>query len=83
MIVDLSHPYDETTIFWPTEQGFQLEREHAEMTVERTFGAVVPSVVKKTFVAANVNAGIDLGATSVAMTVDSNFCGANGGDGIR
>ena len=31
-IVDLSYPYDETTVFWPTEEGFKLEREHAEVT---------------------------------------------------
>ncbi len=24
-IIDLSYPYDETTIFWPTEEGFKLE----------------------------------------------------------
>jgi len=27
-IVDLSHPYDAQTIFWPTEGGFVLEKEH-------------------------------------------------------
>jgi kynurenine formamidase len=26
-LVDLSHPYDEQTIFWPTEKGFVLEKE--------------------------------------------------------
>jgi kynurenine formamidase len=26
-ILDLSHPYDESTIFWPTEPGFVLEKE--------------------------------------------------------
>src|SRR5262245_36196164 len=26
-IVDLSHPYDADTIFWPTEDGFKLEKE--------------------------------------------------------
>lgn len=31
-IVDLSYAYDSTTIYWPTEQGFQLERGHAGMT---------------------------------------------------
>jgi len=31
-IVDLSYAYDETTIFWPTEEGFKLEREHGEVT---------------------------------------------------
>ena len=25
-VVDLTHPYDETTIFWPTEPGFALEK---------------------------------------------------------
>lgn len=24
--VDLTHPFDEHTIFWPTEEGFSLER---------------------------------------------------------
>jgi kynurenine formamidase len=23
-LIDLSHPYDETTIFWPTAEGFEL-----------------------------------------------------------
>jgi kynurenine formamidase len=27
-VVDLSHPYDAQTIFWPTESGFVLENEH-------------------------------------------------------
>jgi kynurenine formamidase len=31
-IVDLSHPYDAQTIFWPTESGFVLEKEHDELT---------------------------------------------------
>jgi len=31
-IVDLSHPYDAQTIFWPTEPGFALEKAHAEKT---------------------------------------------------
>lgn len=31
-IVDLSYAYDDATIFWPTEDGFRLEREHAEVT---------------------------------------------------
>lgn len=31
-IVDLSHAYDAETIVWPTEDGFTLEREHAEVT---------------------------------------------------
>lgn len=24
--IDLTHPFDEHTIFWPTEEGFSLER---------------------------------------------------------
>jgi kynurenine formamidase len=31
-IVDLSHPYDAQTIFWPTEAGFSLQREFAGKT---------------------------------------------------
>jgi kynurenine formamidase len=31
-IVDLSHPYDAGTIFWPTESGFVLEPEHDGLT---------------------------------------------------
>ncbi|MGH7819903.1 MAG: cyclase family protein [Candidatus Binatia bacterium] len=31
-IVDLTHAFDETTIFWPTEKGFALESEHAGTT---------------------------------------------------
>jgi kynurenine formamidase len=31
-IVDLSHPFDESTIFWPTEEGFVLERGPAGVT---------------------------------------------------
>lgn len=31
-IIDLSHPYDSTTIYWPTEQGFVLEHGTAGMT---------------------------------------------------
>ncbi len=27
-IVDLSHPYDSDTIYWPTESGFELKSEH-------------------------------------------------------
>ena len=30
--IDLSHVYDESTIFWPTEPGFVLEREFEGMT---------------------------------------------------
>ncbi len=26
-IVDLSHPFDAQTIYWPTEEGFKLENE--------------------------------------------------------
>jgi kynurenine formamidase len=31
-IIDLSHAFDETTIFWPTEEGFKLEKEFAGLT---------------------------------------------------
>ncbi|GJQ20864.1 MAG: hypothetical protein HBSIN02_12190 [Bacteroidia bacterium] len=31
-IIDLSHPYDSTTIYWPTEKGFVLERGPAGIT---------------------------------------------------
>jgi kynurenine formamidase len=31
-IVDLSHAYDSKTIFWPTEEGFVLEKEHDGQT---------------------------------------------------
>jgi kynurenine formamidase len=31
-IVDLSHSYDARTIFWPTESGFVLEKEHDGLT---------------------------------------------------
>ena len=31
-MVDLSHPFDQDTIYWPTEEGFVLEREFAGMT---------------------------------------------------
>src|SRR5215510_12240072 len=31
-IVDLSHPFDIQTIYWPTEQGFVLEKEQAGVT---------------------------------------------------
>ena len=27
--VDLTHPFDKTTIYWPTEDGFQLSVENA------------------------------------------------------
>ena len=31
-IVDLSHPFDAQTIYWPTEEGFKLEKEHEGVT---------------------------------------------------
>lgn len=31
-LVDLSHPYDDKTIYWPTESGFVLEKKFAGMT---------------------------------------------------
>jgi kynurenine formamidase len=31
-LIDLTHPFDEQTIFWPTERGFQLEKGPAGMT---------------------------------------------------
>ncbi|HVH41959.1 MAG TPA: cyclase family protein [Labilithrix sp.] len=31
-LVDLSHAYDEQTIFWPTEEGFKLEKEFDGIT---------------------------------------------------
>ena len=31
-IVDLSHPFDAQTIYWPTEDGFKLEKEHDGIT---------------------------------------------------
>jgi kynurenine formamidase len=31
-IVDLSHPFDAQTIYWPTEEGFKLEKEHDGLT---------------------------------------------------
>jgi kynurenine formamidase len=31
-VVDLSHPFDAQTIYWPTEPGFVLEKEHAGPT---------------------------------------------------
>jgi kynurenine formamidase len=30
--VDLTHPFDETTVYWPTEDGFKLIRESAGFT---------------------------------------------------
>ena len=31
-IIDLTHPFDEQTIYWPTEKGFQLLRGPAGVT---------------------------------------------------
>ena len=31
-LIDLTHPYDETTIYWPTADGFQLRRDAAGVT---------------------------------------------------
>jgi kynurenine formamidase len=31
-IVDLSHPFDAQTVYWPTEEGFKLEKEHDGVT---------------------------------------------------
>jgi kynurenine formamidase len=31
-LVDLTHPFDTTTIYWPTEEGFVLETEFAGLT---------------------------------------------------
>jgi kynurenine formamidase len=31
-IIDLTHPFDETTVYWPTEDGFTLIRESAGIT---------------------------------------------------
>ena len=31
-VIDLTHPFDRDTIFWPTEKGFALERETAGIT---------------------------------------------------
>lgn len=31
-LVDLSHSFDDETIYWPTEEGFVLETEHAGLT---------------------------------------------------
>lgn len=33
-LVDLTHPFDAETIFWPTEKGFVLEKEFAGVTDE-------------------------------------------------
>jgi kynurenine formamidase len=37
--VDLTHPFDETTIYWPTEDGFQLSVENYGMTAKGYFYA--------------------------------------------
>lgn len=31
-LIDLTHPFDRATIYWPTEQGFQIEKEAFGMT---------------------------------------------------
>src|SRR6185369_2561271 len=31
-VIDLSHAYDADTIYWPTESGFVLEKEHEGVT---------------------------------------------------
>ena len=36
-VVDLSYPYDETTIYWPTEQGFVLEKGFEGVTAKGYF----------------------------------------------
>lgn len=38
-IVDLTHAFDERTIYWPTEPGFALEHKHAEVTAKGYFYA--------------------------------------------
>ena len=38
-IVDLTHPFDERTIYWPTEPGFALTAKHAEVTEKGYFYA--------------------------------------------
>ena len=37
--VDLTHPFDKTTIYWPTEDGFQLSVENFGMTAKGYFYA--------------------------------------------
>jgi kynurenine formamidase len=32
VVIDLSYPFDEQTVYWPTEEGFRLEKEHDGMT---------------------------------------------------
>jgi kynurenine formamidase len=38
-IVDLTHPFDASTIYWPTESGFALTPEHAGVTEKGYFYA--------------------------------------------
>jgi len=38
-IVDLTHPYDEQTIYWPTEEGFVLKKEFEGITDKGYFYA--------------------------------------------
>src|SRR5688572_32598843 len=38
-IIDLTHPFDETTIYWPTEEGFKLLRGPAGVTEQGYFYA--------------------------------------------
>ena len=38
-IVDLTHAFDERTIYWPTEPGFALTPKHAEVTAKGFFYA--------------------------------------------
>jgi kynurenine formamidase len=38
-IVDLTHPFDASTIYWPTEAGFTLSPEHAGVTAKGYFYA--------------------------------------------
>lgn len=38
-LVDLTHPFDEQTIFWPTERGFQLQKGPAGITPKGYFYA--------------------------------------------
>jgi kynurenine formamidase len=38
-IIDLTHPFDENTIYWPTEEGFKLQRESAGVTDKGYFYA--------------------------------------------
>jgi kynurenine formamidase len=38
-LIDLTHPFDRGTIYWPTEQGFQIEKEAFGMTDKGYFYA--------------------------------------------